>query len=289
MARSSTGKSVARAAATGGGTTYRGQMPVNWYAALVAIVILGIASVGFARYNYAKGGPSPTTSQTWHAALAIDICGVVESPLPASPTSTTNGLLVDAGGVMVIHPLTASESGNNATLGKFTSEYKGLVLTDTSMKLPAKGAPEYANGQKCAKGTPDAGKKGEVRVRTWVLSTTAGKNGSFKAEGGQYASSPTGLKLLDRQLITLGFVPSGASLPKPSAATVKALVQALEGSQAPVTTTTTAATTTTTGAVSTSSTTVPGSTTTVPVTTTTATPSTTTTKPSTTTTTKSKK
>ena len=35
MARSSSGKSVARAAATGGGATYRGQMPVNWYAALV--------------------------------------------------------------------------------------------------------------------------------------------------------------------------------------------------------------------------------------------------------------
>ena len=49
MARSSTGKSVARAAATGGGTTYRGQMPVNWYAALVIIVVVGIASVVLAR------------------------------------------------------------------------------------------------------------------------------------------------------------------------------------------------------------------------------------------------
>jgi hypothetical protein len=288
MARSSTGKSVARAAATGGGTTYRGQMPVNWYAALVAIVVLGIASVAFARYNYAKGGPSPTTNQTWHAALAINVCGVSEAPLPASPTSTTNGLLVDAGGVMVIHPLTASESGNNATLGKFTSEYNGFHLTDTSMQLPAKGEPKYVNGQKCAKGTPDAGKKGEVRVRTWVLSTTAGKNGSFKAVGGQYASSPTGLKLLDRQLITVGFVPSGASLPEPGPAVIKALVQALEGSQAPVTTTTAAAVTTTTGAASTSTTTASGSTTTVPATTTTAAPSTTTTTPSTTTTTKPK-
>jgi hypothetical protein len=287
MARSSTGKSVARAAATGGGTTYRGQMPVNWYAALVAIVILGIVSVAFARYNYAKGGPSPTTNQTWHAALAIDVCGVVQSALPASPASTTNGLLVDAGGVMIIHPLSAKESGNNATLGKFTSEYSGLVLTDSSLKLPVKDAKAYSNGEKCAKGTPDAGKKGEVRVRTWVLSTTASKNGTFKAIGGQYAPSPTGLKLLDRQLITIGFGPSSASLPKPSASTIKALEQAIEGSQAPVTTTTTAATTTTTGAASTSSTTAPGSTTTVPVTTTTAAQSTTTTKPSTTTTAKS--
>ena len=57
MARSSTGKSVARAAATGGGTTYRGQMPVNWYAALVLIVILGIGSVALAKYHYAKSSP----------------------------------------------------------------------------------------------------------------------------------------------------------------------------------------------------------------------------------------
>src|ERR1700688_98139 len=77
MARSSTGKSVARAAATGGGTSYRGQMPVNWYAALVLIVLVGIGSVVLARYNYAKGSPTtaPIVGQTWHAALAFDICG----------------------------------------------------------------------------------------------------------------------------------------------------------------------------------------------------------------------
>src|ERR1700722_3396778 len=84
MARSSSGKSVARAAATGGGTTYRGQMPVNWYAALIVIVVLGVASVAFARYNYAKGGPEPTVNQTWHAGLAFDICGTTEPDLPAS-------------------------------------------------------------------------------------------------------------------------------------------------------------------------------------------------------------
>jgi hypothetical protein len=245
--------------------------------------------VAFARYNYAKGGPSPTTSQTWHAALAIDICGVIESPLPASATSSTNGLVMSAGGVMVVHPVTSAESGNNATLGTFTSQYKGLTLTDTSMQLPAKGDPKYSNGDTCAKGTPDAGKKGVVRARSWLLSTSTEKNGTFKQTGGSYASSPTGLKLADRQLITLGFVPSNASLPKPSAATVKALEQALEGEQAPVTTTTVATTTpTTSSSTATTIVTVPVSTTTAPSTTTTAKPSTTTTKPSATTTTKPK-
>jgi hypothetical protein len=287
MARSSSGKSVARAAATGGGTTYRGQMPVNWYAALIVIVVIGVASVAFARYNYAKGGPVPTVNQTWHAGLAFDICGTTEPDLPASTATATNGLVMSAGGVMVIAPKTNSEAGSNATLGKFASQYQGLKLTDTSLQLPAKGSPTYVNGQACPKGTPDAGKKGIVRVRSWVLTTATNKNGSFVQIGGGYAS-PTGLKLLDRQLITVGFGPSSAALPKPPAATIKALTQAIEGTSAPVTTTTVAPTVTPTTAASTSST-VPATPTTAPaVTTTTAAPSTTTSKPSTTTTTKPK-
>src|ERR1700722_5888138 len=94
MARSSTGKSVPRSAATGGGTSYRGQMPVNWYAALVLIVLVGIGSVALARYHYAQA-PSktqPIVGQTGHAALAFDICGTAEPALPASTSSTTSGL-----------------------------------------------------------------------------------------------------------------------------------------------------------------------------------------------------
>ena len=45
MANNSTGKWVQRAATTGGGRTYRGQMPVNFYAALAVIIIVGLALV----------------------------------------------------------------------------------------------------------------------------------------------------------------------------------------------------------------------------------------------------
>ncbi len=281
MARSSTGKSVARAAATGGGTTYRGQMPVNWYAALVIIVILGVASVAFARYNYAKGGPPPVVNQTWHGGLATDICGTLQPDLPVATATSTNGLVAAANGVMVVSPKTTSQSGNNATLGKFASEQKGMNLTDSSLTYPGKVAKTYTNGEKCPSGTPDAGKKGFMQVRSWILSSSKGSNGSFVKLGGKVAPSPSGLKLLDRQLVTIGFVPSGTTLPAPGPSTITALTQALEGTSPPVTTTTSAPST---------STTVPATATTVaPVTTTTAPPSTTTTKPSATTTTKPKK
>jgi hypothetical protein len=287
MARSSTGKSVARAAATGGGTTYRGQMPVNWYAALVLIVLLGIGSVVVARYHYTHGSTSttqPTVGQTWHAALAFDICGTVQPALAASGATTTTGLTSSGNGVLLIAPKTSSEAGNNAALGKFASEYTGMTLTDTAVKYPVTTDPKYTNGETCPKGTPDAGKKGVVRARSWTLSSKSSKNGELEQVGGAYAKKPPDLKLLNRQLITVAFVPANVALPKVPATTELDLLQTIEGT-APATTTTVAPSTatTTTAPVATTATT----TTKPSATTTTTKPSaTTTTKPTSTTTTK---
>lgn len=242
MARSSSGRSVARAAATGGGATYRGQMPVNWYAALVVIVLVGLASVALAKYNYDKGSSvvEPTTNTTWHAALAFDICGKAEPALPASPAGSTTGLTTSGNGVLVIAPRSSSEAGNNATLGKFSSEYSGLTLTNTTLKYPTSGVPEYTNGEKCAAGTPDAGKPGEVQARWWVLSNATGRNGAVNEAGGISTSKPADLKFQNRQLITVGFLPETQSLPKPPGSTVTALLQVMAGNGPVATTTTTA-------------------------------------------------
>ena len=281
MARSSSGKSVARAAATGGGATYRGQMPVNWYAALVVIVLVGLASVAIAKYHYNQSPTStpPTVGTTWHAAISFDICGTTQPALTASPASSTSGLTTTGEGVLVIAPKKASEAGANATVGKFASEYQGLTLTNTTLKYPAAKIPEYKNGEKCAAGTPDAGKVGEVVARWWVV-TTQTKNNQLVQTNGINSVTPADLKFVNRQLITVGFVPSGTTLPKPPGSTITALLQVLAGTQPVATTTTTApsATTTSTPSATTSST--AATTTTAPPTTTT------TTKPSSTTTTR---
>jgi hypothetical protein len=279
MARSSSGKSVARAAATGGGATYRGQMPVNWYAALVVIVLVGIASVALAKYNYNKTPTvvEPTTNTTWHAALAFDICGTTEQPLTASPVPSKTGLTTTGNGVLVIAPKSASEAGNNATLGKFAQEYTGLTLTNTTLKYPSATVPEYRNGQKCAAGTPDAGKVGEVQARSWVVTTKSSGNQLVQV-GGRTTSKAADLKFANRQLITVGFVPAGVSLPKPPGTTITALLQVLSGTQPVATTTTTVAgATTTTGPTATTTSAPPATTTTTPATTTTRPPATTTT------------
>lgn len=282
MARSSSGKSVARAAATGGGATYRGQMPVNWYAALVVIVLIGLASVAIAKYHYNQTPTAnpPTVGTTWHAAISFDICGTTQPALSASPASSTTGLTTTGNGVLLIAPKKASEAGANATVGKFASEYQGLTLTNTTLKYPGGKVPEYKNGEKCAAGTPDAGKAGEVLARWWVV-TTQTKNNQLVQTKGINSTQPADLKLLNRQLITVGFVPAGTTLPKPPGSTITALLQVLAGTQPVVTTTTTAPSATTTTASSATTTTAPSTTTTTSAPTTT-----TTTKPSSTTTTK---
>jgi hypothetical protein len=223
----------------------------------------------------------PTVGTSWHAAISFDICGTVEPALAASPSSATTGLTTTGSGVLVVAPKTSAEAGANATLGKFADGYTGLTLTNTKLTYPSTKATTYSNGEKCAAGTPDAGKVGVVQARSWVIATTTSKNNEVNEVGGATTRQPAHLRFANRQLITTGFVPEGTALPKPPASTILALEQVLTGSQAPV------ATTTTTAAGATATTAPVATTTTIPATTTTTAPlATTTTKPSSTTTTK---
>ena len=73
-------------------------------------------------------------------------------------------------------------------------EYTGLTLSRTRVHVPRRAVPTYKNGQKCAAGTPDAGQKGVVRARSWILSTATGKSGNeLKQVGGRLrlAARPT--------------------------------------------------------------------------------------------------
>lgn len=229
--RNSTGRWVERAATTGGGRTYRGQMPVNWYASLILICIVGLVLIGFSRYQrthqtVSSSGP-PTTSQVWHAALAIDICGTIEPPLPPSTNTKETGLTAGAQGVVTIAPLNSSESGANATLGKFVSGYKGLQLSSSTLQYPGKQV--WTNGDVCPKGTPDHGKPGVVIVDSW-------NNFESKGKGTETSGPPEDLLWRNGQLVTMAFVPATSTVPKPPASSITALLTSL--SQGATTTTT---------------------------------------------------
>lgn len=261
MASNSTGKWVTRAASTGGGRTYRGQMPINWYASLVIIVIVGLLLVGFSRYQRThpssqSSGP-PTTSQTWYNALGIDICGTVQPNLPASKNTSATGLAANGSGLIVIAPKNSSEAGGNATLGRFVSKYPGLELTNSTLRYP--GQKLMSNGETCPKGTPDAGKQGYVIVDTWPNFTSSTST--------EVSGDPTQYRFADNQMLTLAFVPATSKVKKPQASAITALINAANGTTttttAPPTTPTTApaASTTTTAPPSSTTTTAPPSTT----------------------------
>jgi len=270
MPRSTSGKWVARAAATGGGRTYRGQTPVNWYAALVLIVLLGLASVVFARYEYQHGAAANTVAPVkggspWFAAIDFNICGTQQSPLASNALDTAKQSFYTTGkGVIIISPKTTAAAGHNAVLGKFVSSYKGLTLTSSEIHLPPSSTTTkkkstgktYRSGQKCPAGTKDAGKTAQVTVTYWSSAFAS------KAKAHADHGNPATLPFTDDQLISVGFVPSGTKLPKPNGSIVTALLDDSTGA---------GSTTTTTVPSGTTSTSSPSTTTTAPKSTTTTT------------------
>jgi hypothetical protein len=241
MPSNSTGKWVQRAATTGGGRTYRGQMPVNWYATLVIICVVGLLLIGFSRYQNthktnSSSGP-PTTHQTWYAALGVDLCGTMQPNLPASTNTSQTGLTANGNGVLTIAPKNSSESGGNATLGKFVTGYKGLELSSSTLQYPGKSA--MSNGDVCPKGSPDAGKTGVVIVVSWPNYSSTGK-------GTQTSGPPQNLLFTNGQLITMAFVPVNVTVPKPPGQAITALITASTQGPASQTSTTSPSSTPTT-------------------------------------------
>jgi hypothetical protein len=283
MARADSGKWVQRAGATGGGRTYRGQMPLKWYGSLVLICILGVALVVYSRYELQHPAPAiqPTVGTHWFAAFGVDLCGSQQPNLAANPNASkapVPGLRTDGDGVIQVAPTTAKDAGDNATLARFVQTYPKLTLTSGSLGLPGKHV--YNNGQKCPTGSPDAGKAGTVQIKVWPSFTPPGSNHPT------IQTDPSAVRLADGQLITLAFVPSGKAIPKPPGAAVTAMLNDRVNAGEATTTVPTPATPTTTAPSATTTaptTTAPKTTTTAPKTTTTA-PKTTTTAPKTTTT-----
>ena len=142
----------------------------NGYIALAVIVILGLASIGFARHEYQSSAASasatvqPAVGTTWYAGMASNVCGTPNPTSRPAPPPTRRESPRRAA-VAQDRPQDPAEAGKNATLGQFVNGYDGLHLTQEELQLP--GQKAYTNGEKCPTGTPDAGKTGEVIVADW--------------------------------------------------------------------------------------------------------------------------
>jgi hypothetical protein len=233
-------------------------MPVKWYSSLVLICLLGVALIVYSRYERQHPPPAtqPAIGAHWYQALGFDICGTFEPNLPLNPNASTApvpGIRTEGDGVIQVVPTTAADTGNNATLARFVTSYPNLKVSSGLVQLP--GKPRYTNSQKCPAGSSDAGKPGQVVIKMWPSFTPPGSNNPVVFH------DPAAIKLADGQLITVAFVPSGATIPKP-AKSITAMNTDREGSATPSTvpTATTPTTPTATTPTATTATTKPGST-----------------------------
>ena len=73
----------------GGATEAR--RPVKWYLSLFFIVVLGIVSVVYSRYErqHPVAAAQPAVGTKAYSALAFDVCGVTAADLPANPNQAT--------------------------------------------------------------------------------------------------------------------------------------------------------------------------------------------------------
>jgi hypothetical protein len=211
MPRGSFSRTVARAAASGGSRSYRARRPFAWYGLLALIIIGGCVLVGFSRNQKLHASTStaigPGASANWNVAVGFDICGTTEPDLPASTNASTVGIRTYGDGLINIVPAVATTpsdyEGKKATLGNFVSHYSGLTLTSTSLKLPGSTQKTWTNGESCTGKLTGAA---DVQVKVWSSPTAKGK---------LYTGNPADIHLDNRQMITVAFVPKGATIPEP--------------------------------------------------------------------------
>jgi len=263
VAKSATGKLVSRVGASGGGKAYKKSRPINYYGVLVIIVVLGLASVILARYDYqnpttAAPGTPPTVGTTWFAAQSFDICGANLSLLSPTPNAH-GGFSVLAGNVIRVSPVSAADAGAHATVSQFANEYPGLIASYAELAIPLKGgvptaATTYHNGELCPKTSKYPNRPSQIEYAYWR---------TFGQVKPTIVTNPANIKFSNLMELTMAVLPKGVTPNRPSATTIANMVK--YNTSASVTTTTTIPT------ILPPSTTLPGTTTTVKATTTTTT------------------
>jgi hypothetical protein len=265
MGKASSSKKVARAAGTGGGRTNRGRTPWMYYLTIGVVAVLGIAGVYSSRQHRlhtitTNGKVPPRAGQDhWHVAHGIYVCDNATKGhfLPAiTDQNDPTGIHTHGDGVIHVHPYVDSSAGRNATLGKFAS---AVHMTLNAGQLKPPGGHDYRDGDSCG------GKPGRVQVYVWGNASTDVSQVSQLAKGPGVLSTvnPPDVRLFNNNLITIAFMPKGATIPPPPAQSIYNLQHLNDVAPTPSSTTTTPGSPTTTAPGS-STTTAPSSATTPP-------------------------
>jgi hypothetical protein len=260
VAKSNSGKWVSRVGAAGGGKAYKKSRPINYYGVLTLIVVLGLLSVVYSRYEYQNpvSAEAPAIGTTWYAAFSSEACGTTLPALTPDAGTATNGLTVLEKNVLGISPKVADEAGRNATLATFIDQHPGLTISDKTLSFPRTTAGDvsskfsYQDGSKCPKGSKYAGQVGHIGIAYWT---------QFSQKSPVITTDPASVKFADLMRVTAFFEPDGVKPSAPATETLAYMVRLQQATNGSGTTTTIPGSVVTSTTVVNSSTTVPASTT----------------------------
>jgi hypothetical protein len=190
----------------------RHQRSSGWfYATIAVIIVVGSVTIGAIVVSRDESAAAPTIEDHWHAAFGVNICGEwLSNPATFSYADDNPGVQVGihthGDGFIHIHPHASSETGGNATLGKFLS-YGGWSVSEDSISVwrGPNGDPQkstWSNGDRCPSGSgePGKGKPGEI---------------VFEINCKSVSGNPSDHKLADQEVVAIGFVPKGVEIGAP--------------------------------------------------------------------------
>jgi hypothetical protein len=215
VATSSSTKKAARLAQKGKGKRVRFQGGTLFPLVVLAILVVGLGTIVYARSSIPAADASPPTIEDhWHMAYGFSLCdqpdmvkldGNLEDPNgPTYNDYTRTGVHSHDDGVIHWHPFTSASVGKNATLGVFLENY-GVQLDNDSLKFPEdQGGKEYVEGE-----TKCDGKDGELSVTVW-------QSPEDTSNGDVYVSDFDDIRMNKNSLvITIAFQPRGADIVMP--------------------------------------------------------------------------
>jgi hypothetical protein len=216
---SSSTRKAARLAQKGKGKRVRFQGGTLFPLVVIAILVVGLGTIVYARQSRpAPDASPPTIDNHWHIAYGFEICKPDDfTKLNGNLEETdANGQLVSNAfrrtgvhshddGVIHWHAFTSAATGKRATLGLFLDNY-GVHLDDDSLKFPEnQGGKEYIEGE-----TKCGDKNADLRVVVWDHFD------DDPSAGTTYVSNFDDIRIKnDGMAMTIAFVPKDTDVPMP--------------------------------------------------------------------------
>ena len=246
MGKASSAKKVARLASKGKGRKIRFQGGTLFPTAIVAVLVIGLGLVAYARSGTSSANEPPTTNDHWHVSYGFYVCdkylpnlvGNKEEPLDEKYFKY--GVHSHDDGVIHWHPQ-ALATGTRAKFGVFLDVY-GVKATNDKLQFPSdqESGKTYEEGkQKCN------GKDATLKAYVWDQYDNANKKKMLIADFDNIRIKQDGM------VIVLAFVADDANVPLPDSAVNLPQLGAADSGGATTTTVAGATTTTVAGATTT--------------------------------------